>query len=54
MTPCETSLIAISIHALRGEGDEYDNYKSDISAKISIHALRGEGDGWQSTYSRRL
>ena len=33
----------ISIHALRGEGDNQTAkwYKSD---KISIHALRGEGD----------
>ena len=34
----------ISIHALRGEGDNL-RYSSAISAKtISIHALRGEGD----------
>ena len=34
---------AISIHALRGEGD--DGFKRcDICIFISIHALRGEGD----------
>ena len=33
----------ISIHALRGEGD--DNLKLGYGGtKISIHALRGEGD----------
>ena len=34
----------ISIHALRGEGDEsyVDGYPKEI--EISIHALRGEGD----------
>ena len=40
--------IAISIHALRGEGDNLcDTVK--IYHKISIHALRGEGD-----YKKRL
>ena len=35
---------AISIHALRGEGDKiYPNFYSGDD--ISIHALRGEGDG---------
>ena len=34
----------ISIHALRGEGDNnFFNRRLDIF--ISIHALRGEGDG---------
>ena len=34
---------AISIHALRGEGDDYvDNHLFGL--QISIHALRGEGD----------
>ena len=35
--------MVISIHALRGEGDDRqtDNY---FLSKISIHALRGEGD----------
>ena len=33
----------ISIHALRGEGD--DEFKDNSEEyKISIHALRGEGD----------
>ncbi len=38
------SLVTISIHALRGEGDDKavaENYKT---IAISIHALRGEGD----------
>ena len=33
----------ISIHALRGEGDELGDNLS-VSTTISIHALRGEGD----------
>ena len=33
----------ISIHALRGEGDQTTQVQG-ISFKISIHALRGEGD----------
>ena len=33
----------ISIHALRGEGDESKSDKTDTK-RISIHALRGEGD----------
>ena len=33
----------ISIHALRGEGDEQKS-KEAIKTNISIHALRGEGD----------
>ena len=33
----------ISIHALRGEGDEIPARSSRI-VRISIHALRGEGD----------
>ena len=38
-----SSNVYISIHALRGEGDEYsfDDYDDD---DISIHALREEGD----------
>ena len=44
------TLIAISIHALRGEGDGY--YKSEKhKAEISIHALRGEGDRGQFCFS---
>ena len=35
--------IAISIHALRGEGDEESGNYGCFEA-ISIHALRGEGD----------
>ena len=34
---------AISIHALRGEGDSINGI-TDIVIEISIHALRGEGD----------
>ena len=34
----------ISIHALRGEGDN-DSTRPCLSSRISIHALRGEGDG---------
>ena len=34
---------AISIHALRGEGDRITSLPPDL-AQISIHALRGEGD----------
>ena len=36
--------VQISIHALRGEGDEIDKEYFD-KQEISIHALRGEGDG---------
>ena len=35
--------LLISIHALRGEGDDDDRVIS-VVATISIHALRGEGD----------
>ena len=35
---------AISIHALREEGDPKQSILSDMQAKISIHALREEGD----------
>ena len=43
--PSNTSSVrtAISIHALRGEGDEYDGINLYVDF-ISIHALRGEGD----------
>ncbi len=34
----------ISIHALRGEGDEQAPKVLFANAVISIHALRGEGD----------
>ncbi len=40
-TECEVT--EISIHALRGEGDEIDEL-FEQAAEISIHALRGEGD----------
>ena len=35
---------AISIHALRGEGDQQLTVQ-EPRERISIHALRGEGDG---------
>ena len=34
----------ISIHALREEGDLWDNFKYFMGEVISIHALREEGD----------
>ena len=37
------SRLAISIHALRGEGDDIPP-ESVLIVDISIHALRGEGD----------
>ena len=37
-------LKSISIHALRGEGDNYSYLLLSIFFNISIHALRGEGD----------
>ena len=40
---CEAKLLAISIHALREEGDLPASYYYTFS-KISIHALREEGD----------
>ena len=40
---CEAKLLAISIHALREEGDLSASYYYTFS-KISIHALREEGD----------
>ena len=33
----------ISIHALRGEGDDFGGKRHTLTV-ISIHALRGEGD----------
>ena len=36
--------VRISIHALRGEGDQTRSALSDVQRLISIHALRGEGD----------
>ena len=38
-----STCIAISIHALRGEGD-VDRFRKHKKFDISIHALRGEGD----------
>ena len=35
--------VGISIHALRGEGDE-NSFDIFYTTEISIHALRGEGD----------
>ena len=43
MTECGR-MIFISIHALRGEGDD-GAFKPYKAHPISIHALRGEGDG---------
>ena len=37
-------LRAISIHALRGEGDDICIFRRLCKIDISIHALRGEGD----------
>ena len=36
--------MAISIHALRGEGDQIQPQGKETGQGISIHALRGEGD----------
>ena len=36
--------MTISIHALRGEGDDDGALDWDSVIGISIHALRGEGD----------
>ena len=36
--------LVISIHALRGEGDDIGEAVLGIVGEISIHALRGEGD----------
>ena len=45
MLCCLKRLTAISIHALRGEGDDALDLNVRRAADISIHALRGEGDG---------
>ena len=47
MGACVCSSFAISIHALRGEGDD-DMIYSKEEMNISIHALRGEGDIFES------
>ena len=36
--------MTISIHALRGEGDDNNPNDGNYYCSISIHALRGEGD----------
>ena len=36
----------ISIHSLRGEGDNKDQFNLAVDRDISIHSLRGEGDVW--------
>ena len=41
---CPDSRLKISIHALRGEGDNQDCIFDSATFDISIHALRGEGD----------
>ena len=38
------NLESISIHSLRGEGDEFNDDGLFSNSKISIHSLRGEGD----------
>ena len=43
----------ISIHALRGEGDNICNV-TNSTVTISIHALRGEGDEFVTTECRGL
>ena len=52
---------AISIHALREEGDSSPFFKGKIAVLISIHALREEGDvvirmiaAWSDRKSTRL
>ena len=40
----------ISIHALRGEGDNLPIFLNTFDG-ISIHALRGEGDGYKADFS---
>ena len=41
---CPASMLTISIHALREEGDVQGMTATDDGAVISIHALREEGD----------
>ena len=50
---CEAKLLAISIHALREEGD-LDSDIAQIIYKISIHALREEGDQRQPCIVAKL
>ena len=40
----QSFMLIISIHALREEGDLWDNFKYFMGEVISIHALREEGD----------
>ena len=45
---------AISIHALREEGDTPESGGSTVQAAISIHALREEGDFFRKVvFSRK-
>ena len=44
MTSIVFDSLAISIHALRGEGDDGAFLRVPPAFGISIHALRGEGD----------
>ena len=46
MTACAGVAKTISIHALRGEGDDRRQERCRQQRHISIHALRGEGDGF--------
>ena len=41
---CINTVVNISIHALRGEGDVRAELIKQLGKIISIHALRGEGD----------
>ena len=36
--------VLVSIHAFRGEGDDFGRSPADRRAFVSIHAFRGEGD----------
>ena len=42
--PSVIDLTAISIHALRVEGDAFRVKRNIVKVRISIHALRVEGD----------
>ena len=52
MIKTQPQIWAISIHALRGEGDIIRAGIMQSTNGISIHALRGEGD-FKSAYCRR-
>ena len=47
----EEDLYAISIHALREEGDAVSVDRDRISLTISIHALREEGDALLTAFT---